>query len=1147
MKNKELLIITWTLVFVTSSTCIWAQPRDSLRLHELRVYLSNATVDFRTNHEHFLNYDFTPLIASRDSLVLTDLLRGLSQADLLHEDNDEILNAFKDCYEKTLTQLASHLCFINKMSLGRPLRLGAHYDFSFSFYGIPESNWPLFSYITLARSIINSIDLMAQETSLSNYLRVNSYYPDLHFIEASYYGDDSYMRTVANDCLPEQAIKSLRRFAKFGKEASYFDMVNAIDWQIVLDFQNNKKTTLKKHLPSIAEYFEKVRAYSRQQLLGLLLGMNGIIIDTDLVPAEASLEGFIVKTKLERFSIVIANYQTELENLKRIKEQYSFPDYPWNESSVLCESEGFHDYYSLYVQLLASGLKYYLVVGEVSGFYGELAQEILLILCQTFGFQDFGMLVSATATAAFDYWYHYKDIIAFDLIEDSLDAMRTLGVHDPVAVAACANVFIYEGMTNRCKQIIEEYLMPDLLQFQDGGNDDYNFNILHSVLITMNLIRLAEDDRYYSELSKMESLVDKLLPEIKDLSAHSYFESLLANYYESSGDFEKCISLCNKLKASNSYTSKDIDLLMAYAYYRSGRYDDALTTFETMDGMPEPEHFEYLASAIVTYSYADNPHVKDFIPLYLEGMKERFTRRFMIMREEDRESMCNYFRKETLPIMQALLRKPGDNKITCALADLLYNWSLLSKGLLLQSNRQIEYTLLNHPDSNVRTTASKMKELALLIDNMTISGEPVNDIVHFKSQYEHFSNTVVSIIRNDPSIVDINTHLSTTWRDIHRHLDDQTAAIEFVEIPAENKSNVYVALLLRKEDSEPIPVILGSDSEIKNIIGSLDGRRVYSSFASTRLYKLFWERLEPYLSQTRRIAFSVDGYLHQMNLEVLRDSNNKMACEKWELFRLSSTRELCQGVFDNKVIRSAVLYGGLNYHMDETESTDILEKYSSSTSGGKLRGSSLPAKIPDAPLPETLSEIETIESMLKEQNVIVKPFTGNEGVEESFKMLSGGNYDLIHMATHGFFMEGVTEYQKDSDDILSPMLRSGLVLSRGTNQPDDSEDGLLLAREIADMDLSHTSLFVMSACETGKGEITGDGVFGLQRGLKQAGVGSIIMTLWKVDSEVAQVFMTALYSSYVSSGNLYSSFQIAREKARNFAPTSDWSAFILLD
>ena len=114
----------------------------------------------------------------------------------------------------------------------------------------------------------------------------------------------------------------------------------------------------------------------------------------------------------------------------------------------------------------------------------------------------------------------------------------------------------------------------------------------------------------------------------------------------------------------------------------------------------------------------------------------------------------------------------------------------------------------------------------------------------------------------------------------------------------------------------------------------------------------------------------------------------------------------------------------------------------------------------------------------------------------------------------------------------------------------DVEDGILTAKEIALMDLRGTDLITLSACQTGLGEVSGEGVFGLQRGFKKAGVSSILMSLWKVDDIATQILMTAFYENLLSGKSKAESLRIAQDEVRSTDSYEDpyyWAAFILLD
>ena len=142
------------------------------------------------------------------------------------------------------------------------------------------------------------------------------------------------------------------------------------------------------------------------------------------------------------------------------------------------------------------------------------------------------------------------------------------------------------------------------------------------------------------------------------------------------------------------------------------------------------------------------------------------------------------------------------------------------------------------------------------------------------------------------------------------------------------------------------------------------------------------------------------------------------------------------------------------------------------------------------------------------------------------------------------------------------LTRSGLYFAgvnttlSGEEMPDYLDDGILTAQEISELDLRGTDLVVLSACQTGLGDLKGDGVFGLQRGFKKAGVRSILMSLWKVDDNATELLMVEFYRNYFSGVSKTQSLKNAQKFVRDYSDTEGnklyenpyyWAGFVLLD
>ena len=352
--------------------------------------------------------------------------------------------------------------------------------------------------------------------------------------------------------------------------------------------------------------------------------------------------------------------------------------------------------------------------------------------------------------------------------------------------------------------------------------------------------------------------------------------------------------------------------------------------------------------------------------------------------------------------------------------------------------------------------------------------------------------------------------------------------------------------------------------------------------------------MDEQLKDVRNVYFSPGGELYNIAIESVpshTDGGKTLVSEhNRRYYRLSSTRELAL-IKDKNNWQEAAVYGGLQYNLDVDEMIQEDKKYDRRSD--VRRGDSTPqyyivredTTTRDdrgtiqglAYLEGTKAEAEAIKQDLDSKSVAAQLFTDKIGTETSFKDLSGRRKSIVHIATHGFFNDRKKE--DTGDNFLSlldrqptvieddAMTRSGLYFAGADNVkkhvaiPDSIDDGKLTAMEIAQLDLRGLDLVVLSACQTGLGEITGDGVFGLQRGFKKAGAQTIVMSLWKVDDNATQLFMTQFFERIHLDENgrptnKYEAFSEAQSYVRNytaddgshpFAKPEYWAAFIMLD
>ncbi|MBR4214737.1 MAG: CHAT domain-containing protein, partial [Bacteroidales bacterium] len=205
----------------------------------------------------------------------------------------------------------------------------------------------------------------------------------------------------------------------------------------------------------------------------------------------------------------------------------------------------------------------------------------------------------------------------------------------------------------------------------------------------------------------------------------------------------------------------------------------------------------------------------------------------------------------------------------------------------------------------------------------------------------------------------------------------------------------------------------------------------------------------------------------------------------------------------------------------------------------------------------TKIEAQQITDILRNNGYQVSENNDIYATEESFKNLSGSGLNLLHIATHGFYQpkDTVVNNSYEKEDIS--LSQSGLLFA-GANSaidpqkrkeiPEGFDDGILTAKEISRMDLKGLDLVVLSACQTGLGEVTSEGVFGLQRGFKKAGANTIVMSLWKVDDNATKDLMTEFYKNLVSGKSKRDAFLGAQAMLRSkYKDPKKWAAFVMVD
>jgi len=645
----------------------------------------------------------------------------------------------------------------------------------------------------------------------------------------------------------------------------------------------------------------------------------------------------------------------------------------------------------------------------------------------------------------------------------------------------------------------------------------------HSFLAAINIIKST-----YGENSRKYVL---LLNDIAILYKNQYEYAKAERYYKEALRIGKIV-----LGEDNS-SYKTTEMNLSRLYYFLGIYDKAYKFFRQ----------------------------------YLQKKKELFINSINFLSEKQREmyleTMSDAF--EYFAPRLAFQYKSINSSLSNSLA---YDNELFRKGILLSSSKSVNTSIL---ESNDTTLIKKWHTLTTIKQNIIRSQdneEQTENSTKLKEQAEQLEK---EILRYSAAYRANVQFWNVTYENVRTSLKRKHVAIEFMKVPLKSDSIVYCALLLRDTCSYPIMTPLFEEKEVVSLINTSTENQTSFTYSydgnGKQLSQLLWSKILPYIKKGETVYFAPSGLLHQLAIESLPYDENHTMADMFNLVRLSSTREIVTRKKDTQH-SSATLYGGIQYDVDADELLAESEKY---TASDLLASRGIESDTLDRGsikyLKGTKTEVENINKLLKHNKVRAQLFTSTKANEESFKALSGKHHNILHIATHGFFWTDSTAQKKDyfsqrmltldnnmpTHPSIDPLNRCGLLFAgaqtawsgHSTELPEGVQDGILTAKEISLLDLRDADLVVLSACETGKGEITGEGVFGLQRAFKQAGAQTIIMSLWPVNDAATQLLMTEFYRNWITN------HQSKREAFRNAQNTVRsqmeapyyWAGFIMLD
>ena len=502
----------------------------------------------------------------------------------------------------------------------------------------------------------------------------------------------------------------------------------------------------------------------------------------------------------------------------------------------------------------------------------------------------------------------------------------------------------------------------------------------------------------------------------------------------------------------------------------------------------------------------------------------------------------------------------------------LFNLVLFYKGFVLEKYMTTRNQIAWNP-------ASGETYRLLVIEKRKLAeeyGKLLSDRNDVKPILEEINRLEKELARN----ISLEKSGIPSWDQIQGRLKSDEAVIEFTsfsdDMSGETEKTKYAAVITTSSITYPLLIPLSFEDSIitEGSTSSANSKDlVYALYeeSNLQLYQSVWKPLMPYLTGIMRIYYAPAGLLHRVNFTAIPSGQGQVLGDQYTLIRLLSSRQLIMSEGEPPAQKACVLMGAIQYEVDSLQHDPIAETanftpyvaFDGPDPG--MRGTTW------YPLKGSEKEINAIFPLFSQSGYSPTLLTGIQATEENFKHLSRSSVRntspyFIHLSTHGYFFPDPRDHdvpdgaEKTLNPIKwsgHPMIRSGLILAGGNYAWEHGrpfvygqDDGILTAYEISLLDLSDTELVVLSACETGLGDIVGnEGVYGLQRAFKIAGVKNLMMTLWQIPDDASATLMIRFYKAWLEEGlSLREALRNAQREMRDEGwDPYYWAGFVLIE
>ncbi len=699
-----------------------------------------------------------------------------------------------------------------------------------------------------------------------------------------------------------------------------------------------------------------------------------------------------------------------------------------------------------------------------------------------------------------------------------------------------AEINITKALTSQEKQFGRQHVevaksiaQLALIKFNKGDKTDVEKLILEARDIMGK--RLGTDNPQYAEILKSVAVI---------YIANKNYNLAFSALTQAENIWKTKVGVTNNINAAAIYTLTGDVYYLIKNYKRADEfYLKAKDLYESFFNKTHPEYVKILSKqARVYYMNKDYKSAKRSIEDALGNYENFIKKYFPALSEREKAKYWNTIKSDFEFYNTLAFSALEDFKDVNAR---VYNYQLLTKALLLSSSIKIKERILSSTDENLKASynqwiANKEKLTNALSMNAQQLTDNGIDITVLNAEVEKLEK---ELSEKSELFGQSFENKKITYENIQKTLGPNDIAMEMVRYRhfdhTFTDSIVYVGLYVKNDNSKPKAVKLKEGYRLENRFYKYYRNSMISKTSDEYSYKVFWEPIQQAIGQYASIYLSPDGVYNQVNLESMLTPEGKYVIDNSNIVIVSNTKELYLRRLKSKresTVNTASIFGNPTFYL--TASVDD----------------------PIASLPGTEKEANELDQLLVQNGWKTNEYLEAAATEEEVK--EQDNPKIFHIATHGFWApaDAVTDdlLSSEAEKNNNPLLKTGLLLKgagdlmKKTKYNYNLENGILTAYEAMSLNLDKTDLVVLSACETGLGEVSnGEGVYGLQRAFLVAGAKILVMSMFKVDDEATQKLILNFYKKWLATGNLRGSFTDAKKELRlEYPEPINWGAFMMI-